>query len=121
MPLELGMFLAAKKYGAKEQKHKSCLVVDKEEFRYQKFISDIAGQDIQAHNNEPAKVIKKIRNWLSIASKRKSIPGASEIHKRYETFKRSLPTLCKTVRIEVDELTFNDYATIVSEWLKENP
>jgi hypothetical protein len=49
MPLELGMFLGAKRYGRAEQKRKSCLILDADRYRFQKFISDIAGQDIAAH------------------------------------------------------------------------
>ena len=56
MPLELGIFLGAKKFGVEEQKKKKCLVLDREPYRYQQFISDIAGQDIQAHNNTPEKL-----------------------------------------------------------------
>lgn len=43
MPLELGTFLGAKHFGSEIQKKKTCLILDKEKFRYQKFISDIAG------------------------------------------------------------------------------
>lgn len=53
MPLELGIFLGAKKLGTKIQREKSCLMLDREAFRYQKFISDIAGQDIRAHSGQP--------------------------------------------------------------------
>lgn len=52
MPLELGMFLAAKRFGDRRQKRKVCLVLDREQFRYQKLISDIAGQDIRSHDGE---------------------------------------------------------------------
>src|SRR6266550_5360914 len=47
MPLELGMFLAAKRFGGAKQRRKVCLVLDTMPYRYQQFISDIAGQDIQ--------------------------------------------------------------------------
>jgi hypothetical protein len=43
MPLELGMFLAAKYYGNKREREKVCLVLDREKHRYQKFCSDIGG------------------------------------------------------------------------------
>ena len=56
MPLELGVFLGAKKFGRNEQKKKNCLILDKEQYRYQQFISDIAGQDIPAHNNDPKEI-----------------------------------------------------------------
>jgi hypothetical protein len=49
MPLELGIFLAAKRFGGPPQNNKMCLILDRQPYRYQKFISDIAGQDIQAH------------------------------------------------------------------------
>jgi hypothetical protein len=47
MPLELGLFLGAKRYGA--QRRKAVLVLDTEQYRYQRFISDLSGQDIHAH------------------------------------------------------------------------
>ena len=46
MPLELGVFLGAKCFGGKGQKSKRCIILDKEKYRYQRYISDIAGQDI---------------------------------------------------------------------------
>ena len=64
MPLELGAFLGAKYFGINRQKRKSCLVLDSEKYRYQKFISDIAGQDIQGHGNDPRRLTGIVRNWL---------------------------------------------------------
>lgn len=34
MPLELGVFLGAKRYGAGKQKRKSCLILERERYRY---------------------------------------------------------------------------------------
>ena len=70
MPLELGVFLGAKRYGEKNQKRKSCLILDKERYRYQVFISDIAGQDAKSHNNNTEEVINLVRDWLSHTSRR---------------------------------------------------
>ena len=86
MPLEFGVFLGAKKFGVVEQKRKKCLVLDKELYRYQQFISDIAGQDIQAHNNEVETLVRVVRNWLRTASGRQTIPGGNIIWERYQTF-----------------------------------
>ena len=46
MPLELGLFLGAHRFGSGVQREKTCLVLDSERFRYQRFISDIAGHDV---------------------------------------------------------------------------
>src|SRR5258705_2194475 len=49
IPLELGLDLGAEKYGVKHLRSKSLLILDRTPFRYQQFISDISGQDVQAH------------------------------------------------------------------------
>ncbi|HUR83219.1 MAG TPA: hypothetical protein VM733_20850 [Thermoanaerobaculia bacterium] len=67
MPLELGLFLGAKRFGSGKQKLKNCLVLDVERYRYQKFMSDIAGQDIAAHDGTPEAAIRAVRDWLSDA------------------------------------------------------
>src|SRR5439155_19110275 len=79
MPLELGMFLAAKRFGAGRQRKKVCLIVDSMPYRYQQFISDIAGQDIQVHNNSPKAVITVLRNWMRNASGSTVLLGGTEI------------------------------------------
>ncbi len=120
MPLELGIFLGAKKYGASDQKKKICLIMDKEEYRFQKFISDIAGQDIKQHDNNPENTIKLITNWLRNASKRTTIPGGLVVAKRYSDFKNELPKTCELAGIRENELGFNDYSTFVSAWVKNH-
>lgn len=121
MPLELGLFLGAKRFGNIKQKSKVSLVMDKNPYRYQSFISDIAGQDIQAHNNQVSEAIRLVREWLNIASKGVIIPGGKRILDRYCTFTSKLPGLCESVGLTVDEMIFYDFINIVSEWLKENP
>lgn len=119
MPLELGAFLGAKYFGSQEQRRKACLILDSEKYRYKKFISDISGQDIQAHENDPRKIIRIVRNWLR-AYTASSIPSGSVISNRYEAFKADLPLLCKELRLSISELIYNDYVLLVSKWLKVN-
>ena len=118
MPLELGVFIGAKKFGDKHQKLKNCLILDIKQYRYQIFISDIAGHDIRAHNNDPNIVITHIRNWLNSKSKRRTIPGGRTIQNRFNRFIEDLPQLCAVIPIDEDEVTFNDYCDFVSNWLK---
>lgn len=120
MPLELGVFLGAKRFGATSQKHKNCLILDREQYRYQQFISDIAGQDIRSHNGEANTVIGLIRGWLNDASGRRTIPGGRDIALRYEAFCNDLPEICRNARLELDEITFNDFSVFASDWLIEN-
>ena len=118
MPLELGVFLGAKKFGIEEQKTKKCLVLDREQYRYQQFISDIAGQDIQAHNDSSKKIIMHVRNWLRNASRRGTIPGGSIIWRRYQEFRRDFPQTVRECQLTVEDLIFNDYTWVVTRWLE---
>ncbi len=119
MPLEFGVFLGARKYGGNLQKAKSCLILDREKYRYQKFISDIAGQDIRAHQNDLGKTVKHVRNWLNNASNA-TIPSGDRIFNRYNSFKENLPVLCDALMLNRNEIEFNDYVVLVSQWLKAN-
>ena len=120
MPLELGIFLGAKKFGVGDQKRKKCLIVDKEPYRYQQFISDIAGQDIQAHNNDVETIVRVVRNWLRTASDRQMIPSGGIIWRRYQTFMRELPQTTKELRLDVEDLIFNDHASVIARWIEKN-
>jgi hypothetical protein len=121
MPLELGMFLGAKRFGSSRHKLKTCLILDVDRYRYQKFISDIAGQDIAAHGGVPDEAIKAVRNWLSAATPKKiKIPGGGAIAKRYALFDAELPATCQRLQLDIAELTFSDYVLQVEEWLKVN-
>jgi len=122
MPLELGIFLGAKRYGAPNQQKKLCLVLDRESFRYQRFCSDIAGQDVRSHAGTPGEIIKVIRDWLRNASRKSGIilPSGSRMVQRFEHFQRELPLVCDALGLDRNDLIFNDYSTVSSEWLKLN-
>jgi hypothetical protein len=117
MPLELGMFLAAKRFGMGRQRQKICLILDSAPHRYQQFISDIAGQDIQVHNSSTKEAIAVVRNWLRTSSPSRMLPGGMEIFGRFQLFEQELPALCSELRLERDELTFVDSAEIIYDWL----
>ena len=123
MPLELGLFLGAKRFGVAKDKKKRALVLDITEYRYQKFCSDIAGQDIRAHKNNTTVLIRKIRNWLRSSPHLKGliVPSPETIAKRYRKFQKDLPTLCRPYGLSSNSLEFNDYSTLVGGWLKANP
>ena len=122
MPLELGLFLGAKRFGVAKQKAKSCLILDVERYRYQQFISDIAGQDISAHDGKPTEAIRHVRDWLSdAAGKSARLPGGAMLAGRYEAFAKQLADTCAELGLVPGDLTFNDYVIQVEEWLTLNP
>ena len=98
MPLELGVFIGAERFGDAQQKKKNLLILD--------------------HDEDPSKAITHIRNWLNTASGRKTIPGGKAIHSRYIQFMGDLPDICKELQLDSDEITHNDYCNFASDWIK---
>jgi hypothetical protein len=120
MPLELGLFIGAKRYGSQEQKRKRTLILDAEQYRYQRFISDIAGQDIRAHGSDPARAIEMVATWLRVQSRSTSVPGGRRIAEEFAEFQRQLPTILDTRQFVAAEISFGDYVTIATEWIAES-
>lgn len=120
MPFELGVFLGCKRFGGTAHRNKSCLVLDRDRYRYQVLLSDLSGVDIEAHNDDPAVTIGRVRDWLKIASDRPTIAGAQAIRSRYLRFRGSLPGILERAEMEEAEMTFFDYAGFVADWLKVN-
>lgn len=120
MPLELGLFLGAKEFGGEAQGRKVCLILDRAPYRYQKFCSDIAGQDIASHDGDIETLIREVRDWLS-DSVEDLIPTGGKIYDRYKVFQEHLPMDTKTFHITPEEMTFLDFQNFVATWLEENP
>lgn len=123
MPLELGLFLGASRFGGPRQKQKNALVIDTERFRYQRFISDISGQDVHAHDGNVAKAVEAVRDWLRSAlvargEERVRMRGAEKVYERYRLFLADLPDICAELELNPIRIPYNDYTTIVVEWIE---
>jgi hypothetical protein len=119
MPFELGIFFGAKHLGAGEQKKKNALVFERTKYTYQQYISDLNGIDTKAHENNPTLAIRKVRDWLSMASGRKTIPGYAIIDEEYQDFMNKLPAIIAELGFETNNIPFNDYRIIVEEAVRE--
>ncbi len=120
MPLELGVFLAAKRFGAKGQKSKRCIILDKQRYHYQSYISDIAGQDIHSHRGSIVVLIEEVASWLRGESRDPKVPGGRKMASEFDLFQRQIPTICSARGLEPGELTFGDYVDMVAEYLAAN-
>ena len=106
MPYELGLFIGCKKFGNKEQKRKSCRILEKKANSYDKFLSDIGGQDIRAHNNNPQDASKHVRDFLSEKTKRITIPSPSIVWKGYQLYMRQAPRMALNLKLKMVELMY---------------
>jgi hypothetical protein len=117
MPLELGVFLAAKRFGDRSQRLKRCLILDAERYRYLKFISDISGQDIHSHSRSIDKLIQIIARWLGDELQDERIPGGTFLVREYKLFQKHLPIACKLLNKKPSELSFQSYRKLAEQWI----
>lgn len=120
MPFELGLFFGAKRFGTKQQRSKNALIFERTKFSYQNYMSDLSGIDTKEHNNDTSKIIKSIRDWLKVASKRATITGHLTIIKDFKNFRTQLPIILSTLGLEMANLTYNDLCLVIEEYLKLN-
>ena len=120
MALELGIYLGCKRFGEKKHRIKACIVMDLERYRYQKFISDIAGADIEEHNGDTELASRKVKNWLRTTSQRSNIPGPQRIWTRFNKFRVQLPTMCEELGLDIKEIPFAEYCHLLYRWLRLN-
>jgi hypothetical protein len=119
MPFELGLFLGAQRFGDARQKTKTCVILDRERYRYQQFLSDIAGQDIRAHRGDPAELIRHVRNALATTQPPNVLlHSAAMIADQYARFQQDLPFLCAKLHMDCNDLSYRDLSFLITEWLE---
>lgn len=116
MPFELGMDVGCKTYSPSHSA-KSFLVFESKKYGFHRFISDISGQDIQCHSDDPEIAVKTVRDWLRTESGQADIPGGAVIYQRYKRFRKDLPVICTEMKLDLYELTFVDFSYTIATWL----
>jgi len=121
MPYELGLDIGACEFGGKILKSKKILILDTERYHYQKVISDISGQDISAHNDEPKTLILKVRNWLSSNTEDIVLASTNEIWIAYNQFIDDLTSILSATYTEEElkEMPISDYIKFTNDWIKK--
>lgn len=117
MPLELGIDLGCKAFNP-DCVDKSLLIFDSEQYRFQKFVSDLSGQDIHQHGNSAKAAVTHVRDWLRAESGRTDLPGGAAIYGRYEVFRTDLPEICSKLKLDLAQLTFADFSYTIAQWLE---
>jgi hypothetical protein len=120
MPMELGLHLGARVFGAGRHSRKRVLILDAKPHRYDATLSDISGQDIDVHNNQPNEAIRCVRNWLSAhrPPKMPPLPGAPAMQEDYRRFRKEIPVELKELRLpKISRLEHNDFRYFVDRWI----
>ncbi len=119
MPFEMGLDLACQSFGKGKLMLKKCLVLEKTKHHYLKVISDIAGQDIENHDDEPKLLIRKVRNWFASVTHNHK-PSPTIIWEDYNNFLTGMREQLKKESFSVDDiesLPFSNFILLAKEWI----
>lgn len=117
MPFELGLDLGCRYYGGGVLSTKQCLVLERKLSRYRRVLSDLAGHDISAHQNDPETLVTEVRNWL--ATLKPNLRSGSRIWQRFNIFYSYLePALASRhyTKKEIEDLPAGEYIEAVKQW-----
>lgn len=120
MPFELGMDIGCKRFGNKKHHGKCLLILDKEKYRYQKAISDLSGNDIAIHNDEPESAIRSVRNWLR-KNEDQNIPSANKIWRLYNEFYGDFYQLMEDEEFskkDINEMPWDEFFYYIENWIE---
>jgi hypothetical protein len=120
MPMELGLHLGARLFGSGRHRRKRALILEAQPHRYDAALSDISGQDIEVHANDPGQAIRCVRNWLSEhrAPNEPPLPGAGAMQVDYAKFRADAGALLAARRLDpLDDLTHSDFLFTVRDWI----
>jgi hypothetical protein len=120
MPYELGLDVGAAEYGIRRLKTKRALILDTERYHYQRVLSDIAGQDIENHNDNPHTLIIKVRNWISTQSA-VTVIGPTEIWTAFNQFNSDLVSNLSSTAYtmdDIEQMPIGDYIKFANDWIK---
>jgi len=118
MPFELGIDIGCKRFGAGEMNDKCFLILDKMKYRYQKSISDLSGNDIEIHHNDPEVALRKFRNWIWKIKGRK-IDSANKIWRLYNEFTGDFFEIAKADELtsaDIDDMPWDEFCLYISVW-----
>ncbi|MEP6747257.1 MAG: hypothetical protein ABJB86_06010 [Bacteroidota bacterium] len=119
MPFEMGLDLGCQSFGKGKMQFKKSLVLEKTKHHYLKVISDIGGQDIENHDDEPKILVRKVRNWFASVLHNHQ-PSPSLIWDAYNDFLTNLKERLKKESFSVDDiesLPFSNFILLAREWI----
>ena len=121
MPYEMGLDIGCQIFGAAHLQTKRCLILDINKSRYKKIVSDIGGQDIKDHNNDPLQLITKVREWF-VKNMQKRLQSPNHIWEKYTEFIADIyEDLSEEgyTKNQITELSFSEFILLAKPWIAE--
>jgi len=120
MPFELGVDYACKIYKKGDCAGTRILILEDKAHELKKALSDLSGSDVEAHNNEPNRICKIVRDWLA-QSLDEPPPPPSELWARFTDFNGENYLRLKAENYsdkDIEEQPLRELINAMREWLR---
>ncbi len=121
MPYEMGLDIGCQNFGNKQMKTKKCLILDETQHTYDVALSDISGQDIKAHGNDPQVLISKVRDWLMV-NLDDVLPSKNKVWQDYLEFYADYEEMLTDqgfTKADIEKVTTFEYMKVAKAWIKQ--
>ena len=124
MPFELGIDYGSRRFATNRLKDKRCLILEKEVYDYRSALSDFSGVDIKNHDNDPAMMVRAIRNWFVETVGLKPLDSPTVIWYRFNDFafdfyeKRQAEGFTDE---DLEVLPVQEYVGFIENWVRPAP
>lgn len=122
MPFELGIDYGCRRFATNYHKNKKFLVLERGRYDYAKALSDLSGVDIKNHDNDPIKIVRSVRNWLSEFVE-ESVEAPSILWERFNFFMADFFEERKNLGFSKDdiyEMPTGEFIRYIKKWIQEN-
>lgn len=120
MPFEIGLDLGCRLYNPDlKYRNKKTLILESEQYSYQKALSDLSNSDVRCHKGDPEDLVYDIRSWFGDITGNE-MPGGSIIWDDYNYF---LTDLFESMLSEglkqkdIDKMTIPELLNKMKYWI----
>ncbi len=120
MPFELGIEYGCRRFSSGRLSGKRCLILAEQRHEYSKALSDISGLDIKSHENEPAQLVRKVRNWFVETVGLRSVDSATRIWFQFGDFASDFYDARKADGFsdeDLDMMPVPEYIDFIRDWV----
>ena len=104
MPFELGMALGAKRFGGPAHRADRIKIMVADPYRLPAYLSDLGGNDPDAHHADPSQLIRIVRNFLDTSPAGAPLPGPARLAESFALFAAGLPALAREIEHRPQEI-----------------
>jgi hypothetical protein len=122
MPFELGVDVGCRMFKGARFSTKKVLILETENYRYQRALSDLSGSDIMPHHDEPREIVAVVRNWLATEAKLRP-PGPSRVYADFLDFMALNYKILSThgfSKLDIERLPAPELMDCVRAWIRSS-